>query len=164
MLLRRASANIKSGSRLPSMWMCSSHFGSLPIRVSRCICVASLLRQSNHRQDSRTSHDGGMTAGRRLPIDARGDRSYEVAPNIEEVPMPASTVASIPAARVALLVGAALVAINAARAEPSTSSALEARVVVTGDGSVSVAPDYAQIRSGVTTRAKTGKGAGDANA
>ena len=30
--LRRASANISSGSRLPSMWMCSSHFGKRPIR------------------------------------------------------------------------------------------------------------------------------------
>jgi hypothetical protein len=33
----------------------------------------------------------------------------------------------------------------------------------TGEGSVSVAPDYAQIRSGVTTRAKTVKEATDAN-
>ena len=34
MPLRRASANIISGSRLPSMWMCSSHLGSRLIRVS----------------------------------------------------------------------------------------------------------------------------------
>jgi uncharacterized protein len=33
----------------------------------------------------------------------------------------------------------------------------QARIVVTGEGSVSVAPNYAQIRSGVTTRAKTVK-------
>jgi len=31
----------------------------------------------------------------------------------------------------------------------------EARIVVTGEGSVSVTPNYAQIRSGVTTRSKT---------
>jgi uncharacterized protein YggE len=39
----------------------------------------------------------------------------------------------------------------------------EARIVVTGEGSVSVMPNYAQIRSGVTTRAKTVKEAVDAN-
>jgi uncharacterized protein len=33
----------------------------------------------------------------------------------------------------------------------------EARIVVTGEGSVSVAPNYAQIRSGVTIRTKTVK-------
>ena len=33
----------------------------------------------------------------------------------------------------------------------------QARIVVTGEGSVSVAPNYAQIRSGLTTRAKTVK-------
>ena len=40
---------------------------------------------------------------------------------------------------------------------------LEKRVVVIGEGSVSVPPDYARIRSGVTTRAKTVKEAVDAN-
>jgi uncharacterized protein len=39
----------------------------------------------------------------------------------------------------------------------------EGRVVVTGEGSVSVTPDYAQIRSGVTTRARTVKEGVDAN-
>ncbi len=39
----------------------------------------------------------------------------------------------------------------------------QARVVVTGEGSVSVAPDYAAITGGVTTRAKTAKEATDAN-
>src|SRR5882757_3588381 len=34
MPLRRASANISSGSRLPSMWMCSSHFGRRSMRSS----------------------------------------------------------------------------------------------------------------------------------
>src|SRR5262249_44031191 len=37
------------------------------------------------------------------------------------------------------------------------------RVIVIGEGSVSVTPDYAQIGSGVTTRAKTVKEATDAN-
>jgi uncharacterized protein YggE len=36
-------------------------------------------------------------------------------------------------------------------------------VIVIGEGSVSVAPDYAQIGSGVTTRAKSVKDAMDAN-
>lgn len=40
---------------------------------------------------------------------------------------------------------------------------LSARIIVTGDGSVTVAPDYAEITSGVTTRAKTAKDATDAN-
>jgi uncharacterized protein YggE len=39
----------------------------------------------------------------------------------------------------------------------------EARIVVTGDGSVSVTPDYAQIRIGVTAREKAVKEAVDAN-
>lgn len=40
----------------------------------------------------------------------------------------------------------------------------EGRIVVTGVGSVHVAPDYARISSGVTTKAKTVKEASDANA
>lgn len=39
----------------------------------------------------------------------------------------------------------------------------QARIIVIGEGSVSVSPDRAQIRSGVTTRAKTAKEAVDAN-
>jgi len=39
----------------------------------------------------------------------------------------------------------------------------EARVIVTGEGSVSAAPDHARIRSGVTVRGKTAKEATDAN-
>jgi uncharacterized protein len=42
-------------------------------------------------------------------------------------------------------------------------AALEAGLVVTGDGSVSVPPDHARISSGVTTRAKTAREATDAN-
>jgi uncharacterized protein len=39
----------------------------------------------------------------------------------------------------------------------------QARIVVTGDGSISVAPDYAAIGCGVTTKAKTAAEATDAN-
>ena len=39
----------------------------------------------------------------------------------------------------------------------------ERRVVVVGDGSVTLVPDHARIRSGVTTRGKTAKEATDAN-
>lgn len=42
-------------------------------------------------------------------------------------------------------------------------AAPEARVIVIGEGSVHVPPDYARIRSGVTTRAKTVKEASEAN-
>ena len=38
-----------------------------------------------------------------------------------------------------------------------------ARIIVTGSGSVTVPPDYAEIASGVTTQAKTAKEASDAN-
>ncbi len=38
-----------------------------------------------------------------------------------------------------------------------------ARVIVSGDGSVTVPPDYAEITSGVTTQARTAKAATDAN-
>jgi len=47
-------------------------------------------------------------------------------------------------------------------AEPKTPA--EARVIVIGEGSVSVTPDYARIRSGVSTSAKTVSEASDANA
>lgn len=39
----------------------------------------------------------------------------------------------------------------------------QARIIVIGEGSVAVSPDRAQIRSGVTTRAKTAKEAADTN-
>jgi uncharacterized protein YggE len=39
-----------------------------------------------------------------------------------------------------------------------------ARIIVTGDGSVTVPPDYAEIASGATNQAKTAKEASDANA
>src|SRR5208282_2732976 len=54
------------------------------------------------------------------------------------------------------------VAILPAQAQQSQSPP-ERRVIVIGEGSVSVAPDYARIRGGVTTRAKTAKEATEAN-
>jgi uncharacterized protein len=39
----------------------------------------------------------------------------------------------------------------------------KARIIVIGEGSVAVVPDYAEVRSGVTTRARTAKEAADAN-
>src|SRR5262245_4840902 len=61
------------------------------------------------------------------------------------------------------LAAAAFLAIAPAQAQQPQSPA-EARVIVTGDGSVSVPPDQATMRSGVTTRAKTAKEAAEANA
>ena len=49
-------------------------------------------------------------------------------------------------------------------AQMPQSSAAEARIVVTGEGSVSVVPDYAAISAGVVSRAKTAGEAADANA
>jgi hypothetical protein len=65
------------------------------------------------------------------------------------------------------LVGAAVAAVAIvvapyAQAQQPPAQA-EARVIVVGEGSVHVAPDYAQIRGGVTTKGKTVKEATDAN-
>jgi len=63
--------------------------------------------------------------------------------------------------RAALAIGlGACAALDGARAQQRPSVA---RVVVTGEASVSVAPDVAQIRSGVTTRGKTVHEATEAN-
>ncbi len=67
----------------------------------------------------------------------------------------------LPVAAASIIV--ALVA-NAAHAQTAESaSPSRARIVVTGEGSVTVAPDYARIRSGVTTDGKTAKQASEAN-
>jgi uncharacterized protein len=50
-----------------------------------------------------------------------------------------------------------------APAQAQVQSLPQARVVVTGEGSVTVPPDYAEISTGVTTRGKTAKEALDAN-
>jgi len=65
------------------------------------------------------------------------------------------------------LTGAAMAAVAifiapCAQAQQSAAQP-EARVIVVGEGSVHVAPDYAQIRGGVTTKGKTVKEATDAN-
>jgi hypothetical protein len=87
-----------------------------------------------------------------------------------EVVMTASRVATLSmraAARQFLLgtvIFAAAVFAATIRAEAQQpQSPAEARVIVNGEGSVSVAPDYAQISGGVTTKAKTVKDATDAN-
>ncbi|MGO8925105.1 MAG: SIMPL domain-containing protein [Xanthobacteraceae bacterium] len=60
---------------------------------------------------------------------------------------------------------AAMVCVAAAQAQTAEPrSSARARVVVVGEGSVTVAPDYARIRSGVSTNAKTVKEASDTNA
>ncbi len=56
---------------------------------------------------------------------------------------------------------AILVAPCAQAQQPTTQP--EARVIVIGEGSVPVAPDYAQIRGGVTSKGKTVREATDAN-
>jgi uncharacterized protein len=58
---------------------------------------------------------------------------------------------------------ASVVAAHPARAQ-SPQTSIAARIIVIGEGSVSVSPDRAQIQSGVTTRAKTAKEAADDNA
>jgi hypothetical protein len=59
---------------------------------------------------------------------------------------------------------AATLSVAAAQAQTAEpKSPAEARVVVVGEGSVTVAPDYARIRSGVSTNAKTVKEASDTN-
>jgi uncharacterized protein len=63
----------------------------------------------------------------------------------------------------AVVAAAVLVSNLSAQAQQSPLSP-ERGVVVIGEGSVSLAPDYARIGSGVTTRAKTAREAADANA
>ena len=60
------------------------------------------------------------------------------------------------------ILATALVATAQARSQQPPSAA-DGRIVVIGEGSVSLPPDYAQIRSGVTTRAKAAKEAADNN-
>jgi uncharacterized protein len=91
-------------------------------------------------------------------------------PKILEVVMTGSRVASTFAFGVAsrpssiafLTAAAFFVSAIQAQAQQAQSPA-DGGVVVIGEGSVSVTPDYARIESGVTTRAKTVKEATDAN-
>jgi uncharacterized protein YggE len=66
--------------------------------------------------------------------------------------------------RVAAFAFAVAIAPASAQTPAPQQQAADARIVVTGEGSVSVAPDYAQISAGVVTRAKTAGEAADANA
>lgn len=60
---------------------------------------------------------------------------------------------------------AAALCVAAAQAQTAESvPSSRARIVVIGEGSVTVAPDYARVRSGVTTSAKTVKEASNTNA
>jgi uncharacterized protein YggE len=63
-----------------------------------------------------------------------------------------------------VVLAAGLLAAAAQAQTPEPKSVAQARVVVIGEGSVTVAPDYARIRSGVSTNAKTVKEASDSNA
>jgi len=69
-------------------------------------------------------------------------------------------VRTIFACAISALVAAALVAPAEAQ---QTQSERQANIVVAGEGTVSVAPDLAEITAGVTTKAKTAKEAADAN-
>jgi uncharacterized protein len=63
-------------------------------------------------------------------------------------------------------VGFAIVSAGAAQAQQQQAAPLsgtEAGVVVIGEGSISAAPDYAELNGGVTTRGKSVKEATDAN-
>ncbi len=64
---------------------------------------------------------------------------------------------------IALLAALVFGAAAPAQAQQPPPPLPPARIIVTGEGNVSVAPDYAEITSGVTTRAKTAKEATDAN-
>jgi len=115
-----------------------------------------------------TGGDAGAPYGRRK---AHANNVRKIERKITEVIMVASNFYSARAVRraprlfwfVSVIVAAAVfaAAVQAQAQQPQPEP--QARVIVTGEGSVSVAPDYAQISSGVTTRAKTAKEAADAN-
>ncbi len=63
----------------------------------------------------------------------------------------------------AVFLTASLLAAASALAQEPPHTLPPARVIVTGEGSVSAVPDYAEITAGVTARAKTAKDATDAN-
>lgn len=68
---------------------------------------------------------------------------------------------SIPPIGASLAMLALVATAQAQTQEPKSPS--EARVIVVGEGSINVPPDYAQISSGVTSMAKTVKEASDIN-
>jgi uncharacterized protein len=93
-------------------------------------------------------------------IEARGAEVFAERLERPDVPM-----LGLSRLGVRLLLGAGVVLAATLPGETQDAKpAPEARIIVVGEGSVSAAPDYARIRSGVTTRAKTAKEAADANA
>jgi uncharacterized protein len=76
--------------------------------------------------------------------------------------MPARSAPAVFAVRAALVAALALMAVPAWAQQPPPPMP-PARIIVTGDGSVAVPPDYAEITSGVTAQGKTAKAASDAN-
>jgi uncharacterized protein len=62
-----------------------------------------------------------------------------------------------------VIIATAIFAASASAQAQQPQPAPQARVIVSGEGSVNVAPDLAQIQGGVTTRGKTAKEATDAN-
>jgi uncharacterized protein YggE len=65
--------------------------------------------------------------------------------------------------RACILCSAAVLAATFQARAQEAKPAPEARIVVVGDGDISVAPDYARISAGVTSRAKTAREAAEAN-
>jgi uncharacterized protein YggE len=99
---------------------------------------------------------------------------YAIVPETMELPMAELPLAALPAVAgasfrrsfVVLAAAAAIFAPPGARAQQRAQQPqpmADQRIVVSGDGSVSVPPDRAQVRSGVTTRAVTVKEAVAAN-
>jgi hypothetical protein len=98
---------------------------------------------------------------RRLIGSAKGRQESRLEFEREESIMGATRVIAGFAVCVAVFAGGMVAAAPArAQAPPSMPSA---RIIVTGEGSVTAPPDSAEISSGVTTRAKTAKEATDAN-
>jgi len=64
---------------------------------------------------------------------------------------------------IASLAVATVLSAGAAEAQQQAASAPEAGIVVIGEGSISAAPDYAEVNGGVTTRGKSVQEATDAN-
>jgi uncharacterized protein YggE len=99
----------------------------------------------------------------------RPQKANEIELNVLEVIMPVrltATSAVRSALRPVLCGTACLAAVffgASAPAHTQQSALPQALVIVTGEGSVSAPPDYAQVRGGVTTRAKTAKEALEAN-
>ena len=65
--------------------------------------------------------------------------------------------------RITLIAASAVFFVTIQAQAQQAQTAPEGRVIVTGEGDVAVAPDHAQITSGVTTRAKSVKEATDTN-